>query len=154
MSRSQLIPIGYAAPDFTCLLSDGNMFTLSGQRGHHRIALVFYPGNNTPVCTAQLCAFRDDWNTFQHEDTLVFGVNPANQTKHAQFVSRNHFPFPLLVDEGRKIAADYGCRAMFGLIRRSVYLIDKQGRVAFAERGNPTPQSLLKAIQSLTDQSA
>ncbi len=113
--------------------------------------LVFYPGDNTPVCTAQLCAFRDDWSRFQAQDTRVYGVNPANQEKHAGFVARHQFPFPLLVDAKNEIAAAYGCRMLFGLIRRTVYLIDRQGKIAFAQRGNPAPQELLRVLETLQD---
>ena len=152
--RSQLIAVGEPAPDFTCALSDGHVFRLSGVHMRQRVVLVFYPGNNTPICTAQLCAFRDDWSRFQQHDTVVFGVNPASQSKLARFAKHNQFPFPLLVDRQGQIAAAYGCRALFGIVRRCVYLIDKQGHIAFAERGKPAPQTLLQTLQTLRDGSA
>ena len=146
---SNLIPVGELAPDFTCALSDGSQLTLSALRGRQRILLVFYPGDNTPLCTAQLCAFRDDWSRFEALQTRVFGVNPAGQAKHAQFADQHNLGFPLLVDAGGQVASAYGCRLLFGIVRRTVYLIDKQGRVAFAQRGNPAPQTLLRALEDL-----
>lgn len=148
---AQLITVGTLAPDFTCLLSDNTTFTLSEQRGKCRVALIFYPGNNTPVCTAQLCAFRDDWTHLQHADCLVLGVNPAGTKQHASFAQRHHFPFPLVPDKGSAIAEQYGCRMLFGLVRRTVYLIDRHGRIAFAERGNPPIERLLATLQTLDD---
>lgn len=150
-TRSDLIPVGSPAPDFTSALSDGGILSLSALRGSKRVILVFYPGDNTPLCTAQLCAFRDDWQQFQSHDTLVYGVNPAGQGKHAHFAAQHRFPFPLLVDTGGKVAGAYGCRMLFNLIRRTVYVIDKQGRVAFAQRGNPAPQEILRVLGTLQD---
>ena len=149
--QSSLIPVGQAAPNFTCVCSDGSTLSLSDLRNHERVVLVFYPGDNTPVCTAQLCAFRDDWSGFQARKTRVYGVNPANQGKHAGFVQKYQFPFPLLADSGGQIAATYGCRLLFGLIRRTVYLIDRQGNIAFAQRGSPAPQELLRVLETLQD---
>lgn len=146
-SRSELIPIGDAAPDFTAAGSDGSSVQLSALRGRKRVVLVFYPGDNTPVCTAQLCAFRDSWEALQAEDTVVYGINPAGEAKHARFAERQQFPFPLLADEGGKIAALYGCRGLFGFVKRTVYGIDEEGRVVFAQRGNPPPLDVLRAFE-------
>jgi peroxiredoxin Q/BCP len=153
-SSGDLIPIGQPAPDFTALLSDGTSLSLSALRGGKRVVLVFYPGDNTPVCTSQLCALRDAWSEFQAQDTLVYGVNPAGTARHADFVARHHFPFPLVVDAGGKIAADYGCRMLFGLIKRTVYLIDRHGKIVYAQRGNPSPAEVLKVIEQLEDDPA
>ncbi len=152
-ARNHLIPIGQQAPDFTAPLSDGSSLTLSALRGDKRVVLVFYPGDNTPVCTSQLCALRDTWNEFQARDTAVYGVNPAGAERHAGFAARHSFPFPLIVDVGGKIAAAYGCRMLFGLIRRTVYVVDRQGRVAYTERGNPSPSEVLRALTQLHDDS-
>ncbi len=153
-TRTTLIPVGQQAPDFTAPLSDGSTLTLSALRGEQRVVLVFYPGDNTPVCTSQLCALRDTWSELQERHTLVYGVNPADIQRHAQFVARNRFPFPLIVDAGGKIAAAYGCRMLFGLIKRTVVVIDRDGRVAYAERGNPAPAELLKVLEHLQDEDA
>ncbi len=149
--QSNPVSVGQSAPDFTCACSDGSTLSLSDLRGRERVVLVFYPGDNTPVCTAQLCAFRDDWSRFQAQNTRVYGVNPAGQGKHAGFVAKHQFPFPLLVDAGGQIAAAYGCRLLFGLIRRTVVLIDRQGKVAYIQRGNPAPQELLNVLAALQD---
>src|SRR5262249_41008519 len=120
-----LIPLGEAAPDFTATTNDGTTVQLAAHRGKARVVLVFYPGDDTPVCTAQLCGMRDNWTQFQAEETVVYGVNPAGVEKHTRFVAKYAFPFPLIADAGSRIAALYGCRALFGLVRRTVYLIDK-----------------------------
>ena len=146
-SHSSLIAPGEIAPDFTVLTHTGETVHLSDLRGKQRVVLVFYPGDDTPVCTQQLCEFRDDWGALQSADTIVFGVNPANETKHTRFVAKYRLPFPLLVDAGSRIAADYGCSALFGLlIRRTVYVIDKGGHVIFARRGKPAVALIQAAL--------
>lgn len=137
-SRSSLVSPGEMAPDFTATTHAGAVVHLAGLRGKQRVVLVFYPGDDTPVCTRQLCELRDDWSALQSADTIVFGVNPASEAKHAQFAAKYRLPFPLLADVGSRIAAAYGCSALFGLlIRRTVYVIDKRGRVIFSQRGKP-----------------
>ncbi len=133
--------------------TEGQSVRLSDFRGRQRVVLVFYPGDNTPGCTAQLCSFRDDWNQFQAKQTVIFGVNPANAKRHQQFREKYRFPFPLLVDSGGKLAAAFGCRGFFGIIKRTVYILDKQGRVIYAQRGNPSPSNLLAALQNAQDAS-
>src|SRR5438105_3018556 len=103
-SRSDMIPVGQAAPDFTAETSDGRTVQLSELRGQKRVVLVFYPGDYTPVCTAQLCAFRDNWKALQAENAVVYGVNPSNKEKHSGFATKIGLPFPLLADTNGVIA--------------------------------------------------
>lgn len=145
--RPDLIPIGECAPDFSAMTDRGETIRLSELQGKKRVVLVFYPGDNTPLCTAQLCALRDDWTQFEAEDTVVYGINAGSRERHRKFAEKNGFPFPLLVDEGGKIAAAFGCRGLFGMLRRTVYALDKQGRVVFAQRGNPAPPVILETLR-------
>lgn len=147
-SRSSLILPGEMAPDFTAVTHEGAAVHLADLRGKQRVVLVFYPGDDTPVCTQQLCELRDDWSALQSADTVIFGVNPANEAKHARFAAKYRLPFPLLADVGSRIAAAYGCSALFGLlVRRTVYVIDKRGRVIFAQRGKPAVAAIRAALQ-------
>lgn len=150
-THADLVPIGEMAPDVVVTDTDGRAVRLSEFRGKQRVVLVFYPGDNTPVCTAQLCRFRDDWSAFEAADTIVFGVNPASAAKHRQFADKFRFSFPLLVDAGGKMAAAWGCRGWFGMIRRTVYAIDKQGCVIYARRGNPDPAEILSVLRNTQD---
>jgi peroxiredoxin Q/BCP len=149
--RKDLIALGEIAPDFTAEASDATHVTLSDFRAKRRVILVFYPGDDTPLCTAQLCRMRDDWSALQAADAVVFGVNPAGAERHARFAGKHQFPFPLLADSGGKIAAAYGCRGLFGMIRRTVYALDRRGRVVFAQRGNPAPEEILGVLQATDD---
>jgi thioredoxin-dependent peroxiredoxin len=139
---SDPLPVGSAAPDFTLSDDTGHSVTLSELRGRN-VVLVFYPGDDTYVCTKQLCALRDNWANLEARNAVAFGVNPADQARHARFRSHHNFPFPLLVDRGRHVAHLY--RASGLLVKRTVYLIGPDGLIRYAARGNPNPMEVLKA---------
>lgn len=145
-----MIPVGEPAPDFTLPDEQGHSVTLSSFRGKHPVVLIFYPGDSTYVCTRQLCEVRDSFAEFQAAGAAVLGVNPQGAESHQRFVERYDFPFPLLVDPGNQVARLY--RSVLGwgrlsLPNRTVYVIGKDGRVAFARRGKPAPQEILEALR-------
>jgi peroxiredoxin Q/BCP len=139
---SQPLAAGTVAPDFTLPDQDAKPVTLSALRGSN-VVLVFYPADDTSVCTKQLCEFRDSWAAVQTANALVFGVNPARGERHGKFREKHRFPFPLLVDESQKVARLYNCS---GLVpRRTVYLIGPDGVIRYARRGKPEPAEVLAA---------
>lgn len=140
----ELLPLGSPAPDFSLRDEAGQVVRFSDWRGRAPVVLVFYPMDETPVCRQQLCEFRDNWQQFQQRGVAVFGVNPGSASSHTKFKQNHHFPFPLLVDEGKKVARLYNASGLF--IRRSVYGVAKDGRIAFAERGKPEPAHVLAAL--------
>ncbi|MGA2506411.1 MAG: peroxiredoxin [Chitinispirillaceae bacterium] len=140
-----MLKIGDKAPDFSLVSSNGDTVSLSGFSGKNYVVLIFYPGDETPGCTKQLCAVRDDYAGFEAKNVKVFGVNPADSASHRKFVKRYNFQFPLLIDEGRKTAKRYRCGG--GLfIKRTVYVIDPQGVIVYTKRGMPTDEEILKAV--------
>jgi peroxiredoxin Q/BCP len=88
---------------------------------------------------------RDNWDAFVRRGVQLFGVNPGGAESHAKFRAHYHFPFPLLVDRGKKVARLYGANGL--VIRRTVYGIGTDGRIVFAERGKPEPARILAALQ-------
>jgi peroxiredoxin Q/BCP len=139
---SNPLPVGSLAPDFTLTDDTGQSVTLSALRGRN-VVLIFYPGDETYVCTKQLCALRDHWPDLEARNAVAFGVNPADQARHARFRSHHNFPFPLLVDRGRQVARLYHASGL--IIKRTVYLIGPDGIIRYAARGNPSPTEVLKA---------
>src|SRR5579883_3627780 len=93
---SDPLPVGAPAPDFSLPDAEGHLVRLSDLRGRN-VVLVFYPGDDTPGCTRQLCQFRDSWEAARARGVEVFGVNPQSAAKHARFRGKFQFPFPLLV---------------------------------------------------------
>ncbi|MBV8844648.1 MAG: peroxiredoxin [Bryobacterales bacterium] len=136
------LQVGDVAPDFSLTDQDGNRVTLSALRGKN-VVLVFYPADDTTVCTKQLCEFRDQWPRALAKNAAIFGVNPAGASKHASFRNRYNFPFPLLVDEGQKAGEAYHTRSF--VPRRMVYVIGPDGKIRFARRGKPDPNEVLAA---------
>jgi peroxiredoxin Q/BCP len=141
-----MLAVGNLAPAFALEDQDGNVVRLEDLRGKRNVVLVFYPGDNTPVCTKQLCAIRDDFTDFEKLDVAVFGINAQSAKSHKKFVEKQHFPFPLLVDSDKKVVTAYGTKGL--LTKRTVYGIDKDGRIVFAQRGLPGTDGVLAAFQT------
>ena len=137
------LEVGSKAPDFTLKSETGKRVKLSALRGKN-VVLVFYPGDDTMICRKQLCEFRDAWPDVRGKNVAVFGVNPQSAESHREFRERNHFPFPLLVDEEQKVAALYNSDG--GMVNRTVYLIGPDGRIRYARRGMPRPAEVLEAV--------
>ena len=137
---SNPLPAGTKAPDFSLPDELGHVVTLSKLRGK-RVVLVFYPGDDTPGCTKQLCEFRDSWKDVASAGVEVFGMNPQSATKHEKFKTKYNFPFPLLVDSGQKVAALYNANGL--IVKRTVYGIDGEGVIRFSRRGKPTPREVI-----------
>lgn len=123
--------LGTIAPDFVL---DGTtagggraQYVLSGLRGRP-IVLAFYPGDETPVCTAQLCSYQDDLAAFSEFDALVLGISPQNLDSHERFAARRGLTFPLLADPDRAVARLYGATGPLG-VKRSVFVLDADGVV-------------------------
>ena len=145
MFFSDVLPVGSAAPDFEAKDQDGKSVSLAALRGKN-VVLVFYPMDETPGCTAQLCEMRDRWPDIQKKNTVVLGVNPGSAEKHRKFKENRNYQFPLLVDEKQRIAKLYNSDGWF-VPKRTVYLVGPDGKIKFAERGSPTPQTVLRAAQ-------
>lgn len=124
------IRIGDAAPDFSLPDQDGRPFTLS-ERAGRRVLLVFYPGDETPVCTRQLCDYRDGIEQFAELDVEVVGISRDDAESHQQFRSRHELPFMLLSDPDMAVAERYGCKGLLGM-KRGVFLVDERGCVRYA----------------------
>jgi peroxiredoxin Q/BCP len=141
---SDPLRVGDDAPDFTLPDQDGNTVSLSGLSGKN-VVLVFYPADETMVCTKQLCEFRDSWEMAQQKNAIVLGVNPGGPQKHAAFKSHHQFPFALLVDRGQQVASSYHANGL--IVKRTVYLIGKSGKIRYARRGKPNPLEVLASAE-------
>lgn len=142
---SDLLPLGAEAPDFALQDEGGNTVKLSALRGQSNVVLVFYPGDDTPNCAGQLCQIRDRWPQFGAQGVAVYGINPGTAASHSHFRRSLNLPFPLLVDLAGDAIRNYGTRhPKLGIVMRTVYGIDRAGRVVFAARGVPQPDDVLK----------
>ncbi len=140
-----MLEIGAGAPEFKLKTAEGTVVTLGEFKEKKFVVLVFYPGDETPVCTKQLCELRDDYSLFEQCDAVVFGVNPGSEKSHTKFIEKHGFQFPLLVDVKSAVAEQYGAKGAF-MNKRTVYVVDKEGKIIFAERGKPAVAVILEAI--------
>ena len=124
---------GDVAPDF-CLPGTGDReYCLSDFRGHP-VVLVFYPGDNTPVCTIQLTTYSSDIGQFEALGAQVLGISPQDVDSHEQFSRVHSFNFPLLADTDRSVGRAYGILGPVGFYKRSVFVIDREGVIRYAHR--------------------
>jgi peroxiredoxin Q/BCP len=127
---------GNRAPDFTLPDQDGKLHKLSAYQGKW-VLLYFYPKDDTPGCTREACAIRDQHAAFKRLGTVVLGVSADPVSKHAKFAAKYDLPFTLLADEDKQVVAKYGVwgqkkfmgREFLGIHRRS-FLIDPKGKLA------------------------
>jgi thioredoxin-dependent peroxiredoxin len=121
------IAIGDTAPDFTLEGTTGP-FTLSEHRGEI-VVLLFYPGDETPVCTKQFCSYRD--TGLEGLGATVVGISAQDLESHQRFTTHHGLTVPLLADAGKKVARAYGVSIPVVGTRRAVFAIDEQGVVRF-----------------------
>ena len=118
------------APDFELPNDHGGQFRLSKHAGE-RLLLVFYPGDNTPVCTAQLCDYRDGIEAFANLGVRVVGISADDADSHRAFRQKHKLPFELLSDTEYEVAKKYGCKGALGM-KRAVFLVDEAGIVRYS----------------------
>jgi thioredoxin-dependent peroxiredoxin len=124
------VRVGSKAPDFTLPSQSGEMVSLEDFIGTKPVVLFFYPKDDTPGCTKQACAFRDDYEEFRTRDAEVLGISSDSVDSHRGFASKHDLPFTLLSDEGGKVRRLYGVPNAFGLLPgRVTYVIDEEGVV-------------------------
>jgi thioredoxin-dependent peroxiredoxin len=149
--------VGDAAPDFTLAKASGETVSLSDFRGRTEVVLYFYPRDNTAVCSAEACSFRDSFQDFRDAGAEVIGVSTDSSDSHRRFAERFRLPFILLSDPAGSVRARYGVPKTFGLIPgRTTFLIDKQGIIqrVFSSQFRPTKHAseALAALRKLRDQ--
>jgi len=127
------IGVGDSAPDFALPGTGGRTYSLDEYRGQP-VVLVFYPGDNTPVCTKQLTAYTDDIADFTSLGCQVLAISPQGVDSHEQFAGKHHFAFPLLADTDKKVFGLYGALGPIGFPRRSVFVIGGDGVIRYAHR--------------------
>jgi peroxiredoxin Q/BCP len=119
--------VGEQAPDFELAGTDG-AFKLSDHRGE-RVVLLFYPGDNTMVCTKQFCSYRDRADDFASLDATVVGISSQDLDSHAQFSAKHGLNVPLLADVDKQVAKAYSAFSSRLGTKRAVVVIDEQGVV-------------------------
>ena len=127
------VSVGDQAPDFTLQGTGGNTYSLSQFRGQP-VVIVFYPGDDTPVCTKQLNSYNNELSAFTNVGAQVLAISAQDINSHEQFAGKHGFGFPLLADTDKAVAGLYGTVGPLGYPRRSVFVIDANGVIRYAHR--------------------
>lgn len=135
MAKAQPLEPGKKAPAFSGKTYDGQAIKLSDFAGQ-KVALYFYPKDDTPGCTKQACNLRDNYALLQKKGVVIIGVSPDDNTRHQKFSEKYELPFPLLPDPERKILEKYGVwgeKSLYGKVfegvTRTTFLIDEGGKI-------------------------
>jgi peroxiredoxin Q/BCP len=123
---------GDVAPAFRLMDQNGEIKKLSDFSGQW-VVLYFYPKDDTPGCTKEACAFRDDLASLEKLGAKVVGISVDDSDSHAKFAAKYHLPFPLLADEDGKVAESYGALANLFVVKiakRYTFLIDPKGKIS------------------------
>lgn len=142
--------IGQPAPPIDLPDQHGQRWRLQDQRGKV-VVLLFYPGDDTPVCTKQLCSVRDNWSRYQALGAEVVGLNTDAVEKHEKFAARHELPLRLLADTEGSVVRAYDMKHLLGT-KRGVVVIDRDGVIRYRRTVlpifRPTDDEVLEAIQA------
>ncbi len=143
--------VGNVAPDFALQDTNNQTWRLSDHRGKV-IALVFYPKDETPVCTKQMCSMRDNWQDYEATGAEVAAVSVGSVEAHKKFAEHHNLPQTLLADEKSEVTKLLNVRSMLGGSQRSVIVIDKDGIIRYRKSVlpvfRPTDDEVLAAIRA------
>lgn len=153
MANQSMPSAGEAAPDFQGKTQNGEIVRLSDYRGQ-KVALYFYPEDDTPGCTKQACNLRDGIGRLKKAGIAVIGVSKDDVNSHRDFADKYDLPFPLVADPEKKILDKYGVwgeRSMFGNkymgTKRTTFLIDEEGDVVHVFRRPKTEEHTTEVLE-------
>jgi len=127
------LAVNEPAPDFTLKDGSGAEWRLSDHRGKV-VVLLFYPGDETPVCTRQMCSVRDRWEDYRETGAEVVGISSDSVESHKKFAEHHDLPLRLLSDPDREVARKYSAISLIpGRVARSVFVIDAKGILRYSD---------------------
>ena len=152
MTKQDSPQVGAPAPGFSLNDGNGKEWRLLDHRGKV-VVLLFYPGDETPICTRQMCSVRDRWEDYSATGAEVVGISTDSVESHQNFARHHDLPLRLLSDESGAIANLYGARSLIpGKVARSVFVIDANGMIRYRDVRplglfRPKDDEVIKAIK-------
>ncbi|WP_257667496.1 peroxiredoxin [Parapedobacter tibetensis] len=128
------LEIGDEVPHFVLKDQDGNEFDIKDYIGKKKLVIYFYPKDESPGCTKQACAFRDDFEAYTDAGAMVIGINSGDVKSHQSFAQNHRIPFTLLSDPGNKVLKAFGVKNVLFFTGRETFVVGIDGRVAFKYR--------------------
>jgi thioredoxin-dependent peroxiredoxin len=146
--------VGQPAPDFELKDAAGESWRLGDHRGKV-VALVFYPKDETPVCTKQMCSMRDNWDDYTATGAEVVAISVGSVESHRRFAEHHNLPQRLLADERGQVTKLYRLSSLLGGSQRAVVVIDPKGVVRYRKAVlpvfRPTDDEVIEAIRKAAD---
>ena len=145
------LQVGDKIPKFKAKDANGADFDIESILGKKPIVIYFYPKDNTSICTAQACSFRDQYEEFTELGAEVIGISSDSVDSHKDFAKEHQLPFILLSDSDKKIRTLFGVSsALFGLLPgRVTYVVDKKGVITLIFNSIKGQNHIVKALESL-----
>jgi thioredoxin-dependent peroxiredoxin len=151
--ETQKIKAGDKVESFTVKIQNGKVFSSDELlQDYNYILLVFYPGDDTPGCTKQLCGIRDVYEDYKKLGVKVLGVNHASDESHSKFINKYKYQFDIVVDSKKELVSQFGAKGMFfkhPVVKRGVFLIDKNHTVVYKIWGQQDNTKIISLINSL-----
>jgi peroxiredoxin Q/BCP len=152
--NNDTVIVGAEAPDFSLPDAEGKQWRLRDQRGKV-VVVLFYPGDETPICTKQMCSVRDRWEDYAATGAEVVGISTDSVESHKNFAAHHELPLRLLSDSNQEVANLYGAKSLIpGKVARSVFIIDPAGVIRYRDVRplglfRPKDDEILAAIRKL-----
>lgn len=145
---------GDNAPDFTLRSNAGSTVNLYSVLERSAVVVFFYVRAFTPVCTAEVCSFRDSAQEFEQFGAALFGISPDGENLARKFAGRYKLPYPLLIDEGGEVRKQYGVPKLLGVIPgRSTYVIGTDHKILqVTHAGLQSDRHIVKSLQLFRNQ--
>lgn len=150
-----MLEVGVKAPDFKLKDKDGNEVSLSDFK-NKKVVVYFYPRDNTPGCTKQACAFRDNYEEFQNKDVVVIGISKDSVKSHSNFAQKHELPFILLSDPELEAIQAYDVwqeKKLYGKVSmgvvRTTYIIDENGIIEKVYNKAKTDKNAMEILEYL-----
>lgn len=141
---------GDRAPEFSLSAHPSGVISLKDFIGKKNVILAFYPKDDTPGCTREMCSFSDDLEKFNNANTQVLGISCDTVDSHGKFAAKHNLTVPLLADDQRSVGKAYGTvREDKANAERMLFVIDKEGVIRYIHTGMPTNEELLATVQKL-----
>ena len=124
--------VNKSAPQFSLPSTEGGNIISLGDFKNQKVVLVFYPGDDTPVCTKQLCSYATGFEDFSNKGIVLLGINQDTLESHLKFKSKYKLPFPLLSDTDGKVCSEYGAKGLLGT-KRATFIINEKGIITYED---------------------
>lgn len=145
-----ILEVGQPAPQFSLESYPAGKVSLKDFEGKQNVILAFYPKDDTPGCTKEMCTFSDRRQEFADANTVILGVSTDDTTSHAQFANKYGLLNKLLADTNREVGLAYGAvRGDRIIADRILFVIDKKGLIRLIHPGQPDFDELLETVKAL-----